>query len=321
MSEESEGSAPQAVNKWLGIVGSFVGPTTVISALCYYFGYVSTRKYFAYFGIDSDALGFSTADYVMKSASVLYAPIIAGLLAWTVVLWAGVYARRVARAGRHTRLIRGVGWTAVTIGGLVIASGVIGVALPGLVLGNYVALTPVALGLGTVLLAAGFWILATSTTRSAPHPFAPAERGSLVVAAAVIVLALFWLINIFATAYGENRAEATAGKLWSQETSVVLDTSERLGAPANLIAESTLPSADPKGTPKFRYQCFRSLVVEGNRWVLVPARWTPEDGYAVIVTLDSSNRISLNRLKGIAKTGAVKWAASWQCPEVAPPTA
>jgi hypothetical protein len=320
VSEETEGSAPQAVNKWLGIIGSFVGPTTVISALCYYFGYISTREYFAYFGIDSDALGFSTTDYVMKSASVLYAPIIAGLLTWTVVLWAGVYVRWVARAGRHTRLIRGVGWAAITIGGLGIAGGVIGVALPGLVFGNHVAPTPVALGLGTVLLAAGFWILTTSTTRSAPRPFAAAERGSLVVAAAVIVLALFWLINIFATAYGENRAEATAGKLWSQESSVVLDTSERLGAPANLIAESTLPSADPAAA-KFRYQCFRSLVVQADRWVLVPARWTPEDGYAVIVTLDSSNRISLNRLKGIAKTGSVNWAAPWQCPEVAPPTA
>jgi hypothetical protein len=41
----------------------------------------------------------------------------------------------------------------------------------------------------------------------------------------------------------------------------------------------------------------------------------------VIVDLGSSNRISLNKLKGIAKTVAVNWAAPWQCPEVAPPAA
>jgi hypothetical protein len=47
---------------------------------------------------------------------------------------------------------------------------------------------------------------------------------------------------------------------------------------------------------------FHLLVVQADGWLLVPARWTPYDGYAVIVDLDSSNPISLNKLKGIAKT-------------------
>jgi hypothetical protein len=42
---------------------------------------------------------------------------------------------------------------------------------------------------------------------------------------------------------------------------------------------------------------------------------------AVIVDLGSSNRISLDKLKGIAKRVAVNWAAPWLCPEVAPPAA
>jgi hypothetical protein len=37
------------------------------------------------------------------------------------------------------------------------------------------------------------------------------------------------------------------------------------------------------------------------------------------VDLDSSKRISLNRLKGIAKTGAANWPAPWQRGEVALP--
>jgi hypothetical protein len=52
--------------------------------------------------------------------------------------------------------------------------------------------------------------------------------------------------------HGENRAETTAGKLWSAETSVVFDTSDRLGAPANLIAESALPSAGRNRPRKYR---------------------------------------------------------------------
>ena len=32
--------------KWFGIVGLFVAPTTLITSLCYFYGYVATRTYF-----------------------------------------------------------------------------------------------------------------------------------------------------------------------------------------------------------------------------------------------------------------------------------
>ena len=71
----------------------------------------------------------------------------------------------------------------------------------------------------------------------------------------------------FVTGWGENNAETTAGKLWSPEMSFVVDTSEGLGASANLIAESTVPPADPARAPNFV---------------------TPQGGYAVVVDLDSA---------------------------------
>ena len=57
-----------------------------------------------------------------------------------------------------------------------------------------------------------------------------------------------------------------------------------------------------------------------------PPNGRPQYGYAVIVTDDSANRISVTRLKGLARTGAANWDASnkdggWQCPEVAPRSA
>jgi hypothetical protein len=167
-------------------------------------------------------------------------------------------------------------------------------------------------------------------TRRTSEPFTTARRMSLIAACAVIVMSLFWLTNIFATAYGENEAKATAAKLWSKETGVTLYTAEPLGAPSNLIVESVLKQGNSNdsgtSTPQasggtFRYLCLRALVVRGDRWVLVPARWTPEFGYAVIVDANASNRISVLRLKGIGDTGAVNWSGNWVCPELAPPTA
>ena len=326
MTEEHEVSTSHVASTWLGVVASIVAPTTLITAVCYYFGYVSIHEYLDYFGIDSNAIGFTTSDYIVQSiprSSV----IIALLLAWVALTWVGVYARRLATAGRRGRLIRAMGWTAITVGVLGTVLGIAGVAYPNAVLTQFLWLTPAALGLGTVSMLAGFWMLATSKTRTAPRPVAAAEQASLVVAGVVIVLALFWLTDIFATTTGDNRAQTTAARLWPNETGVVLDTSQRLNAPSNLIVESPLPAATPEGArPQrvtFRYQCFRKLVVRGDRWVLVPARWTPEyrHGYAVIVTVDSSKLISLIRLKDITNTG--KSAPStgdtpWQCPEVAP---
>ena len=105
-----------------------------------------------------------------------------------------------------------------------------------------------------------------------------AEWASLAVAAAVVVVALFWVANIYATAYGNNQAESAAAKLWWKETGVTLYTSQPLDAPGELIAE-TIVSSDPQN-PTYRYKCFRGLAVRGDRWVLVPARWTPQFGYA-----------------------------------------
>ena len=111
-------------------------------------------------------------------------------------------------------------------------------------------LTPLALGLGTLLVIVGCWLLSTlrtarrrcqsstgqfgvSRSRSAStrRPFAAAERASLFVAAAMILMALFWLTNLFATAYGEQEAQKAAAKLWTKETSVILETTERLDPP------------------------------------------------------------------------------------------
>jgi hypothetical protein len=327
VSKDDGGSTPQ-VSRWVGVIGLFVAPTTIITSVCIYFGFVSTRKFLSYFGIDSNAIGFTSTDHVIKSISVLYAPILMLLIAWTALLWAGEYTRRLAKAGRHTMLIRRLGWTTIVIGALGLLRGIVGVLLPQLSVFRSSLLTPVALGLGMVLTLIGCWLLGTLRTETTPRAFAAAQRASMFVAAAVLLMALFWLTNIFATVYGENEAQSTAAKLWAKEEGVILDTTDRLNPPQNLLLETKLavPSASGDESVTYRYECFRSLVVRGDQWVLVPAKWTPEYGYAVIVADDSSNRISVTRIKGIADTGAANWDASnrpggWQCPEVAPASA
>ena len=330
MSDKEEDSAPLVMHRWIGVAGLFVAPTTVITAVCYFFGYVSTRKYFAYFGVDSDAIGFSTSDYVVRSISVLYAAILVLLLAWAVLLWAAAYLRGVASNGQRARLLHRLAWAAILVGALGAVRGVVGVLLPRFAPVRNPLLTSIALGLGTVLVVVGFWLLTTSKPDSTPRKFAAAERASLIVAGGVTVMSLFWVTYIFANAYGENQAQIAEAELWTRQTGVIVETTERLDPPANLILETPLtPTAADGASPTaaqqqgitYRYMCFRSLVVRDNQWVLVPAKWTPQLGYAAIITDDSENRISVIRSKDIVESGAVKFSDGWQCPEAAYPFA
>jgi hypothetical protein len=310
------GSGLQNVSTWLGIVGMFAAPTTLVTAACYYVGSVYTHRYFAFFGIASDAIGFTTTDYVISSINVIMVPTF--LLLIGVGLWmiADAYARRMVKVGRQIRLVRAAGWIAIAIGTFCTLRGVFGLFLPQLF--GQATLTPAALGLGTILVVYGFRMLATSTPSSSPRPFAAIGQGGNVMAAAAAVLALLWSANLAASARAEATAKATAHYLWDNETAVVVDTSERLIVPSDLIKETQIPSADPALAPTFHYECFRALQVRGDRWALVSAKWTPSRGYAVIITASATTSISTRRLEGISARARANRSGDWQCPEVGP---
>ncbi|HEU5271895.1 MAG TPA: hypothetical protein VFU36_18380 [Jatrophihabitans sp.] len=134
------------------------GSTALFSALLFYFGYVSSRAQYAYFGIDVDTIGLSTQDYVMRSPQPLLAPLLVLVLLGT----AGVLAhlrirRRVAEAGqddgRRRRWQSATRWAAVG-GGLLLAAGVV-VLLSYPYLQDwspYALVTPLLLAVGTAVL-------------------------------------------------------------------------------------------------------------------------------------------------------------------------
>ncbi len=319
MTENDEQSP--GLPKWIGVVGLFIAPTTVITSLCYYYGYVATRTFFSSFGIDADAIGFTSTDYVMKSVSTLYVPLVGGLLTWVAMLWIGEYVRRLVRSGRRPRLVRGLAWAAVAIGSVGVVRAVIGLTQPTWALIHIDAVTPAALGIGSALLMVGCWMLAATKAGDAARPYAAAQRASLVVAAAAIVAALFWITHIFASFRGVDQAANVTADLWSRENSVVVDVDAAQNMPLLLkdqIKVSWAPPSDPSAKPTFlRYECFRVLAVHNNRWALVPARWNTDAGFAVVVDADPAHVISMRRIKDIADTDAAKHRdRNWECPEV-----
>ena len=49
--------------RWVSLAGNVIAPATAISALLFYFGYVSSRSQYEYFGLDVDTIGLTTQDF------------------------------------------------------------------------------------------------------------------------------------------------------------------------------------------------------------------------------------------------------------------
>jgi hypothetical protein len=73
------------LDKWIRTVGAVVAPTTILAAALYYFGYVSSRAQYEYFGVDVDTLGIGPQEYIMRSPPALFAPLLV-LLILTLLL-------------------------------------------------------------------------------------------------------------------------------------------------------------------------------------------------------------------------------------------
>jgi hypothetical protein len=207
--------------KWMGFLSSFVAPLTLVTALLFYFGYVSTREFFRYFGIDVDIIGLSSQEFVMRSPGALFIPVmVLLLLAAGLIVGHRVLRRRVlaASVARQRTVVGAIAWTGI-------AFILIGLALAFLVpvLGgsSYAALlTPLSLAIG-----AGLAAYAASTARS----LGSTGVGRSVVVLLVVVMAAgaFWCTATIAQWWGLGQARALASDLTSLPA-VVLDTKDRL---------------------------------------------------------------------------------------------
>jgi hypothetical protein len=236
--------------RWLSIGGSIVAPVTAISTLLFYFGYVSTREEYLYFGLDVDTIGLTTQDFVMRSGQPLLVPLIVlPLLAAAAVLG----ARRLRPwLLAHTR--RGA-----TIGAVLLGIGLV-LLLAYAVAGEwpyYPLVTPLVLAFGAMVTAYSLGL------SQAPVP----ARVALWL---VVVAAVFWANATVAQWSGAGLAREQGAHL-EVLPQVVVDTKERLYLRSPDISESALPSAEGQQFA-FRYRGWRLLIQKGDRMFLVPCR-------------------------------------------------
>jgi hypothetical protein len=318
--------ADSQLQQWVSWGTTIIAPVTLIGALLFYFGYVSSQSEYAYFGIDVDTIGLSTQGYVMRSPQSLLVPLLVLTLAGAGFLaLSSVIRRRIAAAvdevddadstasgdGRptaHMDRIRTTVNRTVIIGVAVLSVGVL------LLLGYtyvrdwplYPLVTPLLIAVGASLIVYA-WRLAAfmqrlqqspSTSPKAGGTSRPqlgltqgstlARRTAAILIYAVIALSIFWATATVAQWSGRGLARYQARHL-DNLPSVVLDTKERLFLRDPGIQETSLPASEGQ-TFHYRYRGLRLLIEGQDRMFLVPEVWSASDS-TLVVPLDTSVRV------------------------------
>jgi hypothetical protein len=265
--------------RWISFAAGIVAPVTLLSALLFYFGYVSARTQYEYFGIDVDTIGLSTQDYVMRSPQPLLVP----LLVLTLLAVAGLLLHKAIR-GRVTagsaRTVRRFRVGVI----LALVLGVVGLLAYPLIgqLPYYALFVPLLIGLAAAALAYLTYLARTI------EPELGSQRVLVILLAVVTTTCAFWATATTAQYSGRGLAKSDARDL-DQFPVVILDTKERLQLRSPGIEETAL-RAGAGQTFNYRYRGLRLLVVGDDRLFLVPQRWTASNT-TLVVPLDGNVRV------------------------------
>jgi hypothetical protein len=266
------------------LLGNVVAPTTLLTAVLYYFGYMHAWYFFGYFGLNSTMLGFGTVDYLIRSVDALFVPVTSAAILGLLALWGNALlvprlrSRRVRRT--NARIMRGIAATGVTL------------AIVSLVLtfatsrspGSLVALAPVGFGLGVLVTAYAVHLHRVVAAPSGPHREDPAagwaRATEWAIVFALVGISLFAAATDYAAAVGQSRARQYAAEL-SGQPEVVLYSERDLELSQPGVTQARC--RDPKAAYQFRYDGLTLLLESGGKYVLIPADWTGARGGAVVL--------------------------------------
>jgi hypothetical protein len=269
------------------ILPAVVTPFAALTALLGYVGWIRSKAFFSYFGIDQRLLNWSIQDYVLSSADVTFGAV-SRLLAALVVLALG--DRLLARVQQTTDLggrppqagtaggsrlphVLAVTGLALLLAGLLLALGV------GKNWGLPALFGPAVLGIGSVVTFRSRQALVNSPVESR-SPW----QVSVAALVAALSLALFWAATLYAQNLGQRAAVAVdTGSATLPLVTVFSATF--LDLPGTRVSAIEIPR--PGGTASYRYTGLLLLTYANGRWLLISGNHSANYRSSVVVLRDS----------------------------------
>lgn len=264
-------------------IASLVAPTSLVTALVFYFGWTRTSTQAALMGLEDSLLGFTFQDYLLRSIDPMYWPLFAGvvaalaglalhgaLLAWLRPTFEPDGRVRL-ETGRRKLLVRLCG-VLFALGALTLALGVVGnsVDRPSRAVSLW---SPLCITLTIVVIGYSVFLLRRFVAPPALAGGAAGELSALrfvgsILTVLLLLLSLFWNVARYAEIKGIDLALLVEERLETFPDAVVY-SSRRLHLPAP--AEETELSQDEASAYRFRYSGLKVLFRSGGRVFLRPS--------------------------------------------------
>ncbi|WP_141704167.1 hypothetical protein [Planobispora rosea] len=297
--EASREPSPEASteSKWnsrLQTLGTLGPPTTIITVVLIWCGYVATWQRFRYFGVYLELADLPNQDLIFYGVETVY-PIAAILLLAVFAVLLLHLGVRTLLASPLRRTTSALVWVLTLTGAAVMVRGLVGLFVPEVPRAEVPGTTPLSLALGAPLLAYVLWLrrefaargggaasasASASAETPAVSPPPTVELGIRLAAAGVGVVGLFWSANTFAAEAGLARGYEDALEL-SRRPEVVLYAKEPLPDVPPITDYTDLGE---EVTHRHRYRGFRLLLESRDRLFLVPLTWRPGDRSATVST-------------------------------------
>jgi hypothetical protein len=288
-------SATVVLPQLLRIVGTIVAPTTLLTSLLFYFGWLHAWYFFAYFGVNSTLLDLTIQDYLIRSRDGLFVPMTVLACAALLVLWGHAVVRTRLAAGARPRALRFLLPAAAFVGLVLVAAGLTSVFVT-TVLSRHLAAAPLSLAAGVLLLAYAVHLRRSlgaaqggAKTAARTQWAAVAEWAAVFV---VVGLSLFWAANDYSAAVGTSRARQVVAELPVQPAAVLYSkASLSLHAPG--VREARCQ--DPEAAYRFRYDGLTLVLRSGDQYVFLPRAWSTSNGVAIVMPRSDALRLEFVR--------------------------
>lgn len=269
------------------ILGQFVAPTTLLTALLFYFGWAHVYWFFDYFGVDSSVLGPSTQDYVMRSVDALFIPLIAIAVVGLALMWGYIALPERARRGPSAR------WQliALTVVAILLLLNGLSALMFKTPLNRGLCVAPICVIVGVILL--WYLILLRRNRIQQTRRSDAAILSEWAVMFVLVAMSLFWIATDYSVAVGQTRARQAAAQL-PYRPEVILFSDKDLHLDRAQVQQTvctTAPGAE--SAYHFRYHGLVLLIEIGGRYVLVPADWERGQDTAMVLPKDAGGAMRL----------------------------
>ena len=287
---EPDGSPFEGLPQLTRLLGTIVAPTTLLTALLFYFGWSHAFWYYDYFGVNATLLGLTTRDYVQKSLDGLFVPMLVVACAGLLVLWGHALLRARLGAGARPGVLR-VLIPAVAATGLVLVAAALVSVFVATPLSRRLVGTPLTLAAGVLLLvyAVHLWRMSGGGSARRASWVAVAEWAAVFM---LVGLSLFWAASDYSASVGVSRARRTVARLPTYP-SVVVYSERSLSLRAPGVRETRC--RDPEAAYRYRYDGLTLALQSGDQFLFLPRRWTAADGVALLIPRSDALRLEFLR--------------------------